>query len=284
MQTHLVGYAGALAVAGALAALGYIALTRDDFPLALLYRQHVNDLAEQLDFLLWHWSGSRIAAVELACASILTTLAAFEGQLVYGGIAVLGFVLPLTWLKQRSEQKRQRIESQTDSWLTILANALRASPSLGEALAQSVTIVRAPLGDELRLSMRATQLGRTLEEALSELGKRVGTPHLGTALGAILIGRETGGNLPQILEETASSLREMERLHGVLRTRTSEGRTQLFAMAGLPLGFVFMLSRMDPAWSEALLRTDIGNMLLALVVLAYTIALFLAWRILAVDY
>src|SRR4029078_11584582 len=86
-----------------------------------------------------------------------------------------------------------------------------------------VTVIDDPIRSEVDLALKEMKVGSTLDQALLHMASRVGSRQLHYALSSILIGRQVGGNLPKVLETTATTLREMKRLEGVVRTKTAQG-------------------------------------------------------------
>lgn len=93
----------------------------------------------------------------------------------------------------------------------------------------------------------------------------------------------TGGDLPNVLRTAAASLREMERLEGVVRTKTAEGKAQAWVISFIPIPLYFGIQMSDPNYFLPLEETVLGHVLLGVAVLCWLLAGFLARRILAVQ-
>ena len=165
----------------------------------------------------------------------------------------------------------------------MLANALKATPAIGEALNSTVNLVQSPMRDELDLLVKENQLGTPLDQAILNSSERIGSPIVSGALAMLVVARQTGGDLPSILETSASSLREMARLEGVVRTKTAEGKGQVWVLGALPWGLVVLLAWMDPAWFSSLTENFLGNIILVMAATCYISALVWARSILSVD-
>ncbi len=209
------------------------------------------------------------------------------GALCFDWRVALGFwggpVLGMGLVVRARRIRVERIEEQVEALLGALARSLEAAPSLGDALAEAARVLDAPLADELDETLRQLALGRSLEEALAALGCRVGSRRFSLALATIEVGRSTGGRLPRVLRSAAAALREMQRLEGVLRTKTAEGRAQAAVISIVPFPLYFGLRFMDPSYFLPLEHTMLGNVMLGVAVLLWLAALLLAQRILAVD-
>ena len=190
---------------------------------------------------------------------------------------------PSVWLKRLQNKRRTEIERQLNSLTTALANALRASRSLGQGLERAREASTGPLAEELAIVLKELRLGATVDEAMLSMSKRVGSPALESVVCALLIGRQIGGRVPEILETTAESLREMERINGVIRTKTSEGKGQLAIMALAPPFIFFTFDRMQPGYFEPLTQSLAGIILLGGVVVCWAASIVIARGILALE-
>src|SRR5690606_924 len=175
------------------------------------------------------------------------------------------------------------IDEQLDPWLLMLSNALKASPSLGEAFANSAKLMRPPMSQELDLALKEMKLGTPLDQAVLNMSVRIGSPSVSSALATILVGRQTGGDLPKILEESSATLREMARLEGVVRTKTAEGKTQAYVLGVIPFVLIGAIHMVDENWLKPLGETSLGFIIIGTAAILWVSAILLARRILAVD-
>lgn len=192
-------------------------------------------------------------------------------------------VLPLALLREQRVQRAAALEAQLDSFLLALTNSLKAIPALGAALEAVVPLAPDPIRSEFQWALRAFDLGTPLDEALTQLAGRVPSPPLATAVTILNIARRTGGDLSNALETCASSLREMARLEGVLRSKTASGKAQAVAIGVIPVPLVALLHHIDPNFLSPLGETLMGNALVVLAVALWATAIVLARWIVAVD-
>jgi tight adherence protein B len=115
------------------------------------------------------------------------------------------------------------------------------------------------------------------------MSARVGSKPLDTAISALLIGRQVGGNLPVIMETTAAAMREMERLEGVVRTKTAEGKAQLWVLALFPLVLMLSFNAVSPGYFDALTESAVGTLATVIALGCWGASLVVAQKILAVD-
>ena len=156
-------------------------------------------------------------------------------------------------LVHRAAQKaaHRADRKQLDGFILALANALKATPSLGNALEYVEPLLPPPL----RRGDRARAQGDARRHHARSGAAQHGAPHserqLDATLSGLLIGRQVGGELPKILETTAATLREMARLEGVVRTKTAEGKAQLLVWRCFPRGGRCSVSTCEPRFFVA---------------------------------
>jgi tight adherence protein B len=192
-------------------------------------------------------------------------------------------LLPALYIERLKRRRIRLIEDKLDGFILALANALKATPSLGNALEYTHPLLAAPLDDEVGLTIKEMRVGTTLEQALLNMSARIQSAQLDATLAALLIGRQVGGNLPKILETTAGTLREMTRLHGVLRSKTAEGKVQLVVVAVFPAVLIAGFDLLSPGFFDPLVRGSSGVFIIGLCITLWFAALLLARKVLAVS-
>ena len=115
------------------------------------------------------------------------------------------------------------------------------------------------------------------------MASRVGSRQLDSALSSVLIGRQVGGNLPRVLESTANTLREMRRLEGVVRTKTAEGKMQLWVIGIMPFALLVLMNQVWPGYFAPLTASFTGYLLSTGIVASWATSIILARKVLAVD-
>lgn len=227
--------------------------------------------------------GHAFVAIQLGVAVGGGILALVQEDVVLIALAAGVLLLMRTVLGRRRRQRIATIEAQLDTWLGSLSNALRSTPSLGEALAVTTEVIRGPISEEIDTLLKQTKVGLALDRALLEFSDRIGSPLVTSALAALLVGRQTGGDLPSILQETSAGLREMARLQGVLDAKTSESRMQAYVMLAIPFVVLFAIHRIDSSWLAPLSGTSVGLIASGAAAALWLGAVILARRILDVS-
>ncbi|MBX3191215.1 MAG: type II secretion system F family protein [Labilithrix sp.] len=227
---------------------------------------------------------SPIAATQLAGVLLAITLGAF-GKLPFWYLAVALIAgAPALVIERRLRKRVEKLDAQAGAFALTLANAMKATPSMGQAVEHVAALMDGPVAQEMQLAMKEVRLGKTFNEALVDIVPRCGSTKLGTVIISLLIGRQLGGNVITTLDTTATTLRELERLDGVLRQRTAEGRMQLYAMMLAPFVLGYGAYKVDARYFEPLLTNGLlGHLCIAGAAIGYAAALIAARRIITVD-
>jgi tight adherence protein B len=282
-STYLMGYLGAVLLVLGGTAAGYLIVTDEQSALRRRWAQYEAALEAEVRFQLWKTTGAYIARVQALVVIGLVVLCVFMEEPLLWLTVPAAIVGPWAYIQREHQRRIEQIEMLLDSWLLLLANALKASPSLGEAVVNSAKLIRPPFSEEVDLVIKEGKLGTPLDQAILNMSARLNSRVVSSSLATILVGRQTGGDLPAILEQSASTLREMQRLEGVVRTKTAEGRMQAFVLGAIPFVLLAVLHQMDPTYLIPLFETTTGNVVLMIAVLLWFSAIIMARRILTVD-
>jgi tight adherence protein B len=246
------------------------------------FAAYVARLNRELDLLFWPRRGRRIALTQAASIGALGVLAVATGMWALAAAALAVAVAPRLWLARAVARKRREIEQRLPGIARTLANSLRATPNLVAAIEQTQRLCPPGLDRELELVLEEMHVGSTLEPALLRMGARVRSNDLDAILTAILITRQVGGHLPEVLETLAASLREMARLAGVLRTKTAEGRIQFLVVALVPPILVLFFGKLRPGHFEPLFISHTGLVICVIATLLWVGSVLLARKVLSV--
>jgi tight adherence protein B len=188
--------------------------------------------------------------------------AAVSGLIVGLGLAVAGFMSPALYVEMRKRRRRHAIERQLVEALTHIANAMRAGFALLQAIDSAARRLQPPFAEELARLVTDVNLGRTLEDALTELNERVGSYDLDMVVTAILIQRRTGGNLSEVLDNVAETIRERDRVRGEIRVLTAQQRFAGSVLSVWPLFLAAVFFLLNPDLMSNLWSTTMGLVLL----------------------
>lgn len=247
------------------------------------YRQYVAHLNRYLKLLFMAGSGERIFVVQAVVVVLAAAAGLLSGMTELYAIVPIGAIAPLVYLKRKRAEHVKHLEEQTDTLVLGLANALKTVPSPAAALGAVCPVLPMPMQLEIDRLLKEMRVGSTLEQALLNMSSRIRSTEVDAALTSLLIGLQIGGNLPEVLENTAATIREMGRLQGVVRTKTSEARAQLWVLALFPFGICFAFASLQPDFFDPLQKTFVGTLITIIAVILWLAALLTARKILKVD-
>jgi tight adherence protein B len=187
---------------------------------------------------------------------------------------VLGYFLPRFYVGRRIGGRLGAFNKQLPDTITLLSNSLRA----GSSFLQSIELVSretpAPMGEEMLRVVREVNLGLGMEEALHNMVRRIKSEDLDLMVTAISIQQSVGGNLAEILDTIAFTIRERVRIKGEVNTLTAQGRYSGYLVAFLPIAIAGMINVISPAFMAPLFTNTIGQILVAVGGVMMTIGFF----------
>src|SRR6187431_3409079 len=164
--------------------------------------------------------------------------------------AFVGFFLPRLWLGRRKSGRLKSFNKQLPDTITLIANALRAGSSFLQAVELVVRESRPPISTEFGRVIREVNLGLSFEVALENMVRRVRSDDLELMATAISIQHTVGGNLAEILDSIAFTIRERVRIKGEIRTLTAQQRLSGYVVGFLPIGLAAFLFVAAPGFME----------------------------------
>jgi tight adherence protein B len=200
------------------------------------------------------WAGS-IFGIPLLFIVLSLGLPALRTPLALLVGAFLGFMLPRFWLSRRKAGRLSAFNKQLPDTITLLANGLRAGSSFLQAVELVVRESRPPMSTEFSRVIREVNLGLPFEQAMENMVRRVRSDDLELMATAINIQHTVGGNLAEILDSIAFTIRERIRIQGEIRTLTAQQRLSGYVVGFLPIGlagFLFVAAPhfMDPMFAK----------------------------------
>jgi tight adherence protein B len=174
------------------------------------------------------------------------SLAAMFASALVG--AVLFSFLPNMYLNRRAKKRIVAFNNQLGDTITMMANALRGGYSFLQTLDMVAKEAPYPVNTEFRRVVQEVGLGRSSEEALSNLQRRVPSEDLDLLITAVNIQMEVGGNLAQILDTIGHTIRERVRIKGEINTLTAQGRISAWVITSLPVGLAIFISVVNPTY------------------------------------
>jgi tight adherence protein B len=189
-------------------------------------------------FMIWIGTTLAVPAIMLA-ASIVFPILGNPFLLLVGGL--IGFAIPRFWLGRRRSSRLNQFNKQLPDTITLIANGLRAGSSFLQAIELVVREARPPVSTEFARVIREVNLGLAFDEALENMVRRVRSDDLELMATAISIQHNVGGNLAEILDSIAYTIRERVRIKGEIRTLTAQQRLSGYVVGFLPIGLAGFL-------------------------------------------
>src|SRR6476661_11272244 len=186
-------------------------------------------------------------------------------------------------MKRRQVKREKAFEAQLPEGLDMLVNALQAGYSLQAAMDFVGRETPAPLGPEFTRFYDEQRLGMEVRLALLRLQERIGTIDARMFVTSLLIQRETGGNLGEVLTNLATLMRERVTFRMQLATLTAEPRMSAKVLASLPLAVVLLISVINPDFVRPLIDTPMGHKLIIYSACSVLMGYFVMSRIANVD-
>jgi tight adherence protein B len=243
-------------------------------------------ISEALDFELRRagasWSVGEFVLGSAIAASFLLLIGEQWGLMTAMG-ALAGAVAPFVVVRQMQRRRAKKFEEQLPDAIDMIVNAMRAGFSFQAALKFVGDEIAAPLGDEFTRVYDEQRLGSDIRYALLGMQERVGTLDAKMLVTSLLIQRETGGNLSEVLGGLATLIRERGALRGQIDTLTAEPKFTGRILALLPVVAFFGLSYLNRSMMAPLLTTSTGRLLLVYAAASIAVGYFILMKIADIE-
>jgi len=196
---------------------------------------------------------------------------------------VAGWFLPVLYVRFRQSKRVRQFDDQLVDALVLMANALKSGYSFLQAMEAISSEMPAPIGVEFEHALREIRVGGPVEEALSGIHQRVRSVDFELVVTAMVIQRQVGGNLTEILANIAYTIRERHRILREIRVLTAQERLSGYVIAALPAALVVLLSFMSPGYIQGMWNAPSGKLLLAGGFLMQMAGLFVIQKIVDIE-
>lgn len=221
-----------------------------------------------------------IAALIIACIFPVFLWNQNPVSMMVAGL--LGLVAPLVYLRRKQQQKITKFNNQIGDALVMVSNSLKAGYGFLQAVEMVAKEMTPPIRTEFGRVIQEINLGLTTEDALIRLTERIPSPDLDLVVTAMLIQRQIGGNLSEILDNISQTIRERIRIKGEVRALTAQGRLSGLIIGILPVGIGSFLLLVNPNYIMELFTDPRGRFLLVYAVIAELIALLIIRKIITI--
>jgi tight adherence protein B len=176
---------------------------------------------------------------------------------------VVGYI-PFAVISIKRSRRMAAFNAGLPDAIDMMGRALRAGHSMVASINTVAEQSAEPVKTEFREVFKQQNFGMPLRDALNQMLDHVPSQDLKVLVTGILVQKETGGNLAEILDRTASVIRERLRIQGEIRTHTAQGRMTGWILCSLPVVMLFMINFINPGYSNILIDTPIGHKLIYL--------------------
>lgn len=196
---------------------------------------------------------------------------------------IIGFFIPELVLERKKSVRLSKLNSQLPEALNIIANGVRAGFSFTQALGTVTKEISGPISYEFNKVLRDNILGKPLEESLTNMSERVGDEDLDMAVTALIIQRQVGGNLAEVLDSISSTIRERVKLKRNVKTLTAQGRVSAVIVSILPFAMAAALSVLSPGYLNVLFTSFIGKIMVVFGITFEIIGIFILIKLVDVK-
>jgi len=204
----------------------------------------------------------------IAFRLVITTLSILIGFLMMGiiGLFVFGVVgqaLPNVYVKMKQKKRQKLFSAQMEDTLSLISNSLKAGYSFLQAVDMVAQEMPPPISVEFNRVKKETTMGMNLEESLNKMARRMESDDFDLVVTSVIIQRQTGGNLSEILDNIANTIRERVKLKGEIMTLTAMGRMSAGFICALPIALSGIFYMINKDAMSLLFTTTTGKIMLA---------------------
>lgn len=214
-------------------------------------------------------AGLRLRPAEFVAICATLVLALVSGALTQTHelfpalmLGSLGLVGPVMLLRQKQQARRRLFDSQIPDALTLVASSMRSGYSFMRAMKMVEDEMPAPISEEVAWSLGETALGVPMETALNRMVERTRSADMELVVIAVNIQAKVGGNLAQIFDTIAETIRERVRIQGEIKSLTAEGKLSGIILFLLPIFLGIILQMRDPEYFKPLIESSVGATML----------------------
>jgi len=197
--------------------------------------------------------------------------------------AALGFMFPFILVQLKTAKRMKTFNRQLGDALILIANSLRTGYSFMQASDMVAQEMRPPISTEFARTVKEMNLGITMEDSLTNLAKRIDSEDLDLVLTAVLIQRQVGGNLSEVLDNIARTIRERIRIRGEIRTLTAQGRISGIIISLLPVGLGLVIFVLNPEYVKVLFVHPLGRIMLGVALVGQVVGILVIRRIVDIE-
>lgn len=220
--------------------------------------------------------GSEFFVISLGTMLLITVifLLLSAGNIFMGLIGlVIGYLIPHIILNMKISSRIKAFNAQIADSLVLISSSLRSGYSFMQSIEMVGKEMEPPISVEFYRVLREINLGVTTDDAMNRMASRINSPDLDLVVTAVLVQRQVGGNLAEILDNIANTIRERVKIKGHVRTLTAQGRMSGVIIGLLPIVLCVIIFLINPDYIYPLFTQPIGQMMICLAIVAEIIGM-----------
>jgi tight adherence protein B len=240
---------------------------------------------------LWEQANARYSMGWFLLLMATLALAGYGGCSLFSRTAIIPVAtavvtgsIPLLYLRFKKKRRVEKFKRQLPEGLDLIARALKSGHAFTSGMSLVAEEFDDPLGPEFDKTLDEINFGVSLQDALKSLAGRIDCPDLKYFVVSVIVQRETGGNLAEIIEAIAHLIRERFRLQGKIRTLTAEGRLSALILTVMPFLLAFVLFLVNPEYMSTLFIEPAGRIMIWIALLLMLLGLLVMRRMIRMKY
>ena len=219
----------------------------------------------------------KLFIVNIVAPTILSVIGLIVTRSIVGCLIGMGIglVIPALIVKNMVTMRKNKFNAQITDGLMILSSCLKGGLSLLQSIEALVEELPAPISQEFGLILRENKMGIALEESFENLNRRMPSEELNLLSTAILVARETGGDITQLFSRLIGTIRAKIKITDQVKTLSMQGKIQGVVMSMLPIVFVLMVVSFQPNYFDIMLSSPLGRGLMVYAVISELIGMYM---------
>lgn len=246
---------------------------------------YTNKLKKNLTYARIFLRPEEFIGIKVVCSLVLGVLLfLFIGHwfMIIVGLAG-GFVFPDLFLTVKKKRRMSKITEQLPEALSIVSSGLRAGLGFYQAMGLVTRDMDSPMKEEFEQVLFENSMGKPTEEVLTNLKERTDNDDLNIFINALIINKQVGGSLAEVLDNIAHTLRERVRIKGEIKTLTTQGRLSAIIICALPIFVGLVIFIINPEYISILFTETIGRVMLFFVAVLMMIGVLFVRRIIDIE-
>lgn len=199
-------------------------------------------------------------------------------------VGIAGWMLPSFIVKSKIKKRIKTLNDQLGDAINLISNSLKAGYSFFQAIDTVSKEMTGPISEEFTLLQKEINLGLNTEKALENMTTRVLSDDLELLVTAVMIQRQVGGNLAEVLDNISTTIRDRVRIKGEIKTLTGQGRMSGLVISLLPVVLGVVIGLINPQHMKLLFTNPLGILILVVSVIMELIGIFFISKIVKIEF